>query len=957
MIATDPHDSMLTPEEAEMDTETAQRRGPMDRLRRAVMMRLFDDEPAEPEQLGRYTVESTLGSGGMGTVYAAHDPQLDRKVALKVLNWTSAEEGGGRLLREAKALARLSHPNVVQVHDAGKIGDQVFLTMELVEGTDLRRWFRESRSWTEVTDTMLAAGEGLAAAHEAGLVHRDFKPENVLVRRDGLVKVADFGLVRDGSATDPARPSEEDLAAAQTSDVLTRTGSILGTPAYMSPEQHLGLPTDARTDQFSFCIALYEGLYGKRPFVGESLGELIGTVGRGQVEFPKRPRVPAEIVRVLERGLQPDVEARYPDMRALLEDLRRARRPKRTATKLAAATLVGVAAVAVYLGPGQTTPSPTSTCDPATKADGVWNDEVRLGLKNRFADLAPELADNATHTAHATLDDYFRRWVEAYETTCAGDETQEAQRLARRLCLQSRLDEASGVVEVLREADADMVANVAQITAALGSVEACLESSTVVHVAASDPAFSRDLVRVRALWNTRQAEAALELATDLAARAQRVGDRAIEADARFLIGMLAIMDLGTSRSDLDPRAQLSDSLEVAQVLGDPRRVLRAEVLLFMFPPEGQPMPDFETLRTLEPRVMASDDALAQWAFHYALASQLVVIMPGMDPTEPRARAEALLELSRASFGPGHRLLARAEDLARRAGILEKETPEAAVERAKDVEAMFGADSHAVAQATFERAVTLLREGDGVRAREMFEQAIGTWTTLEGPESPHVGRAWRRIAWIEKGLGNHLSALEAVDAAIEALKSNPESVDGEEEVLSSALAERAQLLLWLDRPKDALVAVERSERHRRSEMLMSMVGDVTGRVRAANGDLEGALRAYDEGLRVWDERIPHAPAAFPSTLPLVAGKAETLLAMGRREEAREVVEPVWTALQEPEDDAWYEGQRARLGSVLARSLPPGDARVPAIVERSLAAVGAAHPDPDLDVVRRALEASR
>ena len=170
------------------------------------------------------------------------------------------------------------------------------------------------------------------------------------------------------------------------------------------------------------------------------------------------------------------------------------------------------------------------------------------------------------------------------------------------------------------------------------------------------------------------------------------------------------------------------------MLGDPRRVLRAEVLLFMFPPEGQGMPDFEALRALEPRVVASGDAFAQWTFHYTLASQLVMIMPGMDPTEPRVRAKALLELSRASFGPGHRLLARAEQLARRAGILDEVTPEDAVAKASDVEKMFGADSHAAAEATFERAKTLMRDGKGEEAREMFEQAIEAWTALEGPES-------------------------------------------------------------------------------------------------------------------------------------------------------------------------------------------------------------------------------
>src|SRR5262245_37690244 len=208
----------------------------------------------------------------MGVVYAAYDPELDRRVALKLLHAGGSVEARKRLLREAQAMARLAHPNVIAVHDVGTWGDEVFVAMEFVEGPTLAERVRdEEPGWREVLDLYLQAGEGLAAAHVAGIVHRDFKPQNALVGRDGRVRVLDFGLAR-GTGALPPREAEEgpDSGAAPGLLVtpLTRSGSRMGTPAYMSPEQFEGLPADELSDQFSFCVALYEALYGERPFGG-----------------------------------------------------------------------------------------------------------------------------------------------------------------------------------------------------------------------------------------------------------------------------------------------------------------------------------------------------------------------------------------------------------------------------------------------------------------------------------------------------------------------------------------------------------------------------------------------------------------------------------------------------------------------------------------------------------------
>ncbi|MDY7232143.1 protein kinase domain-containing protein [Hyalangium rubrum] len=282
---------------------------------------VLEGPPLRPgEVLGRFVISGVLGAGGMGVVYAAEDPQLGRKVALKLLRSARAdatEERQARLLREAQAMARLSHPNVLPVFDLGTEGGQVFLAMELVEGPTLAEWLRQrERPWREVVELFLEAGRGLAAAHRAGLVHRDFKPANVLVGRDGRPRVTDFGLVRVGASGEEV---VAEAAAGGSELALTQAGAVPGTPAYMSPEQLAGRPVDARGDQFSFCVALYEALYGLRPFAAEAPPERRWTLRR-----PERgPRLPRQVKAALARGLALEVEDRFPSMDALLAVLAR----------------------------------------------------------------------------------------------------------------------------------------------------------------------------------------------------------------------------------------------------------------------------------------------------------------------------------------------------------------------------------------------------------------------------------------------------------------------------------------------------------------------------------------------------------------------------------------------------------------------------------------------------------
>jgi serine/threonine protein kinase len=306
-------------------------------------------------QVGRYKIEEPLGSGAMGAVYRAEDPELCRSLAVKMIRRADVGEAmRARFIREARALARLNHPNVVTIHDVGEHERQTFIAMEYVRGKTLREWLcAERRSWPVVVQAYVAAGRGLAAAHAAGLVHRDFKPANVIVADDGRIVVVDFGLARRSDEPEAPAGLEDDGAAAQPRDedplcvTVTRTGTRMGTPAYMSPEQLQGELTDTRSDQFSFCAALYEGLFGQRPFEGDTVEELAVQVVDGHLRSPDScTRVLARVFNVLRRGLSVDPRARFETMEALLDALDRATRPRRVrifAAALALAALAGAA--------------------------------------------------------------------------------------------------------------------------------------------------------------------------------------------------------------------------------------------------------------------------------------------------------------------------------------------------------------------------------------------------------------------------------------------------------------------------------------------------------------------------------------------------------------------------------------------------------------------------------------
>jgi eukaryotic-like serine/threonine-protein kinase len=295
----------------------------------------------------------------MGEVYSARDPELGRKVAIKLMRArpprspVGSGDGAGaraRLLREARAMARLCHPNVVAIHDIGAFEDGVFIAMDFVDGVTVSSWLRSApRPWREVLRVFIEAGRGLCAAHDKELVHHDFKPDNVMIDGDGRVRVMDFGLAREAPAAGPhaTSPGPASDGTASRPGEKKKIGPVIGTPAYMAAEQFLGDRTDARTDQFGFCVALYEALYGQRPFAGATVLELRHNLFSANVTpEPRRSPIPGALRRALLRGLDPQPACRFPTMRELLRALETAAAPSPRRWRLTLAVACAASALA-----------------------------------------------------------------------------------------------------------------------------------------------------------------------------------------------------------------------------------------------------------------------------------------------------------------------------------------------------------------------------------------------------------------------------------------------------------------------------------------------------------------------------------------------------------------------------------------------------------------------------------
>ncbi len=713
------------------------------------------------DRVGRYTVLHKVGAGGMGVVFAAYDPQLDRRVALKlvhhgVLSAGSWEIAAARLLREAQALARLSHPNVITVFDAGRFEGLVFLAMELLADGTLGQWLdAQPRAPALIVQRFLEAGRGLAAAHAAGIVHRDFKPDNVLVGNDGHARVTDFGLARVAShgSDDGSSPAPRPLLAGPSAPTLT--GAVLGTPAYMAPELWHGAVSDAQSDQFAYCVALYEALHGKRPF---SLAALADADTHGLVA-PRGERMSPALHAVLARGLHAVPAQRFPSMPHLLDAITATQaRPRRRAWTLAigGVTIAAIAAV-IALWPGST---PPAICRAASASlVGIWDPGQQLRIAAAFQRGGSPIAGPAWATTRSLLDRYATGWTQMHTEACEathvrGEQSGELLDL-RMACLGQRRDRMRALVTLLITADADVVERSVHAVAQLPPLDECASREALtapLALPAAPPARARiaavrtQLAEAAALLDAGRYAPSRALAQGLVAEAEALGYRPVQAEVFMAIGVAHVR----LEQPADAAPALHRALVAAQASG--HLIIAARAALSLAFVDGlmrrQHAAGHVWLDLAGATVERIGDAPALAADHAYVLGNLL-----HDEHEP---ARALVELERAreiqerTFGAEHPRVANT--LARLGTVLValERLPEAVVatDRALAIhERLLGPDHPSLSSALHASALVLLWSGRSAEAATRMERALALEERAFGPDHPALVKTLTGLATV------------------------------------------------------------------------------------------------------------------------------------------------------------------------------------------------------------------
>jgi eukaryotic-like serine/threonine-protein kinase len=804
--------------------------------------------------LGHYMLLEKLGAGGMGEVFAAFDPRLDRKVAVKLLRSgsLSADEGRSRLQREAQAMARLQHPNVIGVHDVGTFADRVFIAMEFVEGETLGEWLRGDRAWRDIIDVFLQSGRGLSAAHAAGLVHRDFKPDNVLIGKDGRPRVVDFGLARQSASTPvPGQPMPElvipDSALAQP---LTRDGAVMGTPGYMAPEQIAGLPTDARSDQFAFCVALYEALYGKRPYGGATLRAHADEIAQGRILPPPGDTdVPDDVYEALARGLSNDPARRWPDMDALLEALTpRQGLSGRLVVLVASLTLLAMAGTGFAFWQQRR----LRVCGGQEKRlVDVWDEPRKLLLKTAFLATKAPAAENLWRNVERNVDAWALDWVNTSRDVCEATrvrkvDSEDVYEL-RQTCLQSRLDQLRAQLNLFSAADRDVVATANSAIASLGTPQGCLDARAPAR---------------------RPVDLAEKKATE-ALEAELTKARALFAASKYADGASQLqkaIDPGASAATL---AEAYLLLEHLQHRAGQKKEADASLLL-----------------AAEHAMKAQDPAQLARAF-----SRLAV---SRQEDDARDQADVWNRL-------GHSAASRTPDdwevlveLALNDGIVlsQRKEHQAALKDFRNALTMqeqhLGPTHPAVAQTYNLLGATLTHLARLDEAIEYFQKSLALHLALEGPDHSHTASAAHNLASTLRRKGQYADALPHYEAALAARR---KVLGAEHPDTLKSMEGLARTLQHLDRRDEALALLADLLQTRRGvdgprtkELVQSL--ELIAEFYAAGEDWREALKAADEELSVALElKGPDDALAARAHLT----RADALIGLGQWSDARKALD--------------------------------------------------------------------
>jgi len=743
-----------------------------------------DDAAVGPgARVSRYVILKPLGTGGMGAVYLAVDPDLDRRVAIKIVRPGGAarydEDGGrSRLLREAQAIAKLSHPNVIAIYDVGPWHTGLFLAMEFVEGIHLRAWVRErQRTVPEILEVFVRFGRGLAAAHRAGIVHRDVKPENVLVTPAGGVKVLDFGLARATVVPASEEPidSGSQATAAMLHDNVTVLGRVMGTPIYMAPEQARGDPPTEKGDIYSFCVALYEAIYGDPPFRGRTMGELRRARLAG-VRFPESRRIPKRLVRVIARGLAHDPTYRFADMESLVRELSGIRGRRRTVVR----TAVVVAAATALFGVGRLRrPVADDPCAVPDDASG-WSAARRAELEQAFTRSDLELAEHAWASVSPRLDGYALEWArerrDACEATIVRGERTGAEMDLRHACLDRARTRLEAVLATLESGDARALAGAIDTVGALPPIAACADLDALARLppVPADPDLRARVDEIRSrLAELQTNRIAGRYAVADSARAsldeelRRVDDPAIAAEVAF---EYARLDRALGRAAL-AETELRAALRAAEV--SRHGLLRARIALELADQLGSFQKRFaageEALHHADAMIAGLGDppelvARSRWVFAEILFAR--------DQLKPaRDVYEELLERQAPELEPDL-LMQRIGDCLRRGS-------DARVwyERALALEEQrFGPAHPRTADTLLALSRTHIDVRDLDRAEPLARRALGIRMAVLGGDHPAVAAAWSRLGVIELHRERYGRAAEYLERAVAMITDDPRAIE-------------------------------------------------------------------------------------------------------------------------------------------------------------------------------------
>jgi serine/threonine protein kinase/tetratricopeptide (TPR) repeat protein len=791
------------------------------------------DEVVAGTSIGRYVVTRTLGAGGMGVVYAARDPELSRAVAIKLLHVAGAAAEvklvlQERLRREAQALAQLAHPNVVAVHDVGVFGDRIFVAMELVEGMTLAEWVgTKPRGLRELLPPFLAAARGLAAAHAARLVHRDFKPENVLVGNDGRVRVVDFGLARTHGAHDGgARPPPDAPVSpdgATTPADLTTSGAVMGTPYYMAPEQYRGETVDARTDQFSFCVALYTAVYGQRPFAGDSFETLAGAVGAGAIEKPPPGvRVPRRIAAAIRRGLAVRADERFPAMEALIAELEPPRRRWLSAAAVGGTAAVGIVAVLVA------TAGAARPCAPDRDAfAGVWDASRKSAVRTALEGTDAPYAASTYQTVERAIDAYTGSWIDMRAAACTAtrirrDQTEAVMQL-RMACLDQRARDVRALVDRIARADRTAAERAVSAAVALPALDQCADVAALESPVPlpADPATRRrvetlrgELAEVRAAREAGDYDGAAARLAPIEATLAELDHAPLTAEVLELSGRIAADrgDLVTADRALERAANAADAgrhdavraraligrLEVLghQLQEHERAEPLAEALTAVLRRLDRP-DELELARLVVAGAIAGDRGqldVAERDLRAALALEIRLHGDG-DPRQARILHALGGVLLAAGAGAGDAAIYFEQALALEQRVLGDDHPDVAHAVAAIAAAAYQRSDYPAAIAGYDRALAILERSVGTedhRYAQLLGDLASVWEWNDGLD--RAIELHRRALAIDREVlpAGHPQTLRAMHGLASALEATSQ-LDEAYALLGEALAgERARL---------------------------------------------------------------------------------------------------------------------------------------------------------------------